>query len=256
MKKTLTEKILKIYGVLLAVCSLVAGICLMVACYGIYAAGGQQPYTYETVAAAFSPIRVPVYLWVVMILVSIVLRIIFPKAYKEPPLRNQPAMTLKRMHKRRDLNGGSDEVKAAVAKQRRLRKLLTILCIVVCGICFLLFLIYALNANHFHPSEINRSMVQAMYVLAPCLAVSAGFGVFAGYRSRASMLAESELLKQCPKRAQELQEKTLSEYIPLICKTVIIVLAVGLLVYGFISGGTADVLTKAKNICTECVGLG
>ena len=35
-------------------------------------------------------------------------------------------------------------------------------------------------------------------------------------------------------------------------------LAVGivLLVYGFFAGGTEDVLTKAVNICTECVGLG
>ncbi|MBQ8683609.1 MAG: thioredoxin [Clostridia bacterium] len=36
------------------------------------------------------------------------------------------------------------------------------------------------------------------------------------------------------------------------------VLAVGLalLVYGFATGGIADVLTKAVNICTECIGLG
>ena len=256
MIKTLTEKILKIYGVLLAICSLIAGICLMVACYGIYAAGGQQPYTYETVRAAFAPICVPIYLWIVMILVSIALRIIFPKAYKEPPLRNQPAMALKRMHKRRDLDAGSDTVKAAVAKQRRLRKLLVILCVVVCVICFAIFLVYALNTNNFHKSEISQSMVQAMYVLAPCLAVSGGFGLFVSYRVRASMLAESELLKECPKRAQALPEKVLPSYIPNICKTAFVVLAIGLLIYGFISGGTADVLTKAKNICTECVGLG
>ncbi len=256
MEKTLTEKLLKIYGILLAVCTVFVGICLMVACYGIYAAGGQQPYTPETVAAAFSPIRVPVYLWILMVLLSIAFRFIFPKAYKEPPLRNQPAMTLKRMHKRRDLDAGSDELKAAVAKQRRLRKTLSIVSAVVCGICFLLFLTHALNANNFHQSEINQSMIQAMYVLAPCLATSAGFGLFVSYRSRASMLTESELLKQCPKRTQELQEKTLPEYILPVCKTVLIVLAVGLLVYGFLSGGTADVLTKAKNICTECVGLG
>ena len=33
-------------------------------------------------------------------------------------------------------------------------------------------------------------------------------------------------------------------------------MAVGLLLYGFFAGGTADVLTKAVNICTECIGLG
>ena len=28
------------------------------------------------------------------------------------------------------------------------------------------------------------------------------------------------------------------------------------LVYGLVSGGTADVLAKAANICSECIGLG
>lgn len=37
---------------------------------------------------------------------------------------------------------------------------------------------------------------------------------------------------------------------------VILVAAVIILVYGYMHGGTADVLTKAINICTECVGLG
>ncbi|MBQ8580085.1 MAG: thioredoxin [Oscillospiraceae bacterium] len=29
-----------------------------------------------------------------------------------------------------------------------------------------------------------------------------------------------------------------------------------MIAYGAAAGGTADVLTKAVNICTECVGLG
>ncbi|MBO5868321.1 MAG: thioredoxin [Oscillospiraceae bacterium] len=32
--------------------------------------------------------------------------------------------------------------------------------------------------------------------------------------------------------------------------------AVFLFVFGLFTGGTQDVLTKAVNICTECVGLG
>jgi hypothetical protein len=41
-----------------------------------------------------------------------------------------------------------------------------------------------------------------------------------------------------------------------IAKYAILCLAVGILIYGFLLGGTKDVLTKAINICTECVGLG
>lgn len=33
-------------------------------------------------------------------------------------------------------------------------------------------------------------------------------------------------------------------------------IGIGIFVYGFFAGGTADVMTKAVNICTECVGLG
>ncbi|MBR4862977.1 MAG: thioredoxin [Oscillospiraceae bacterium] len=36
----------------------------------------------------------------------------------------------------------------------------------------------------------------------------------------------------------------------------LLVVAVSILVYGYFAGGTNDVLTKAINICTECVGLG
>lgn len=33
-------------------------------------------------------------------------------------------------------------------------------------------------------------------------------------------------------------------------------IGIGIFAYGFFAGGTADVMTKAVNICTECVGLG
>ncbi|MBQ7948195.1 MAG: thioredoxin [Clostridia bacterium] len=34
------------------------------------------------------------------------------------------------------------------------------------------------------------------------------------------------------------------------------VAGVGLFVFGIFNGGMADVLTKAINICTQCIGLG
>lgn len=37
---------------------------------------------------------------------------------------------------------------------------------------------------------------------------------------------------------------------------VLLAVAVALILWGFLAGGADDVLTKAVNICTECVGLG
>ena len=41
-----------------------------------------------------------------------------------------------------------------------------------------------------------------------------------------------------------------------VLRWVILAVAVVFLIWGYCIGGTADVLTKAINICTECVGLG
>ncbi|MBR6562374.1 MAG: thioredoxin [Clostridia bacterium] len=42
----------------------------------------------------------------------------------------------------------------------------------------------------------------------------------------------------------------------MIIRICLLLAAVAVLIYGLTSGGTADVLAKAKAICTECVGLG
>ena len=41
-----------------------------------------------------------------------------------------------------------------------------------------------------------------------------------------------------------------------IIRAALIVLAALLIVSGILNGGLRDVLYKAKNICTECIGLG
>ena len=70
-----------------------------------------------------------------------------------------------------------------------------------------------------------------------------------------SILKEIELLKQCPKKGAPQSESAK----PCHCAKVrcaILLAAAALALFGFFSGGTADVLTKAVNICTECIGLG
>lgn len=42
----------------------------------------------------------------------------------------------------------------------------------------------------------------------------------------------------------------------LIVRSSVLLIAVIFITYGFISGGAIAVLTKAVNICTECIGLG
>ncbi len=43
---------------------------------------------------------------------------------------------------------------------------------------------------------------------------------------------------------------------PELLRAGLLVLALGLIVLGVLNGGLRDVLIKAANLCTECIGLG
>ena len=70
------------------------------------------------------------------------------------------------------------------------------------------------------------------------------------------MKAELELLKTAPKESKIAPRKKASRNIAVYLRAGIALFALAILIFGFFAGGTADVLTKAVNICTECVGLG
>ncbi len=74
-----------------------------------------------------------------------------------------------------------------------------------------------------------------------------------------SLKKEIELSRQAPAhegepkqiRSPELKPQTVT-----IARTALVVLAVVFIIMGIANGGARDVLIKAVNICTECVGLG
>ena len=98
-------------------------------------------------------------------------------------------------------------------------------------------------------------MIRAMYVLLPGLAVSFATCVWFVHVRKSSLLKEIELVKQCPKKAALETETRKPDHTKKV-KFALLFAAAALALFGFFSGGTADVLTKAVNICTECIGLG
>ena len=249
-----TQKLLKIYKIALSCVIILAGICLMIACVGIYRSG-DAPFSREAVAAAFSPIAIPVYLCLIMVLGGFLLKLIFPAQAEKVGTLKQPAVILQRLQQKADLGSCDADLKAQILAQQQRRKNQKRICAAVLTVSALAFLIYALDGSHYHNSEINTSMIRAMWVLLPCLVVSFAACVWAVKAKNDSMNQEIELLKQCPKN------QTATAEAPRSCqgtkmRYVILLAAVALALFGFFSGGTADVLTKAVNICTECIGLG
>ena len=268
MNNNILKRIHQIYNVALSIVIVIAGLCLMNACLGIYQSG-KQPYSREAVAAAFGPIAFPVYLCIAMIAFGFLFELLAPTDTGKSKTPRAYLHLIKQLRDKKNLAECSKDLHTALEKEAKSRKLHTAISVIVLVISGGLFLSYALNGTHFHQSEINTSMIQAMYRLIPCVILSFGYGIFTLYHNRASMEREIELLKQAPaldvaiatenKRIStetELKQQQVSDKNILIFRNACLCLGLFLLIYGFLSGGTADVLTKAINICTECIGLG
>lgn len=259
MKKENLVRFHRIYGILLSISIVVAGICLIAGCLTIYFTG-ERIYSREIVADTFSGIALPVYICLALTVIGFFLELFMqPKVSAPKPVKNYTHI-LNRLLSTQDMNGCDEALLKSIHKEQKNRKLHTTIRTILLCVSSIVFLAYALNGEHFHQSEITASMIHAMWLLIPCLAVPFAYAVFTVYYNTKSLQREIELTKQLP--ASEIKSTPAKEATGTSEKSVntlrfaLLFVGVAILVYGFISGGTIDVLTKAINICTECIGLG
>lgn len=255
MTKERCTRIRLVYGVIQSLSIAAAAVCLMVACVSIYRQGN-HPFSREAVAEVFSGIAVPIYLCLALILGGFLLDLFLPGDAAKPKMKKQTELILRRLQRKADLDTCDESLRSAILAQRsrraKHRKIRTIVLI----LASVLFLTYGANPNNFHQSEINSSMARAMLVMLPCLAPCFGYALFVERASGASMEQEIELLKKIAPSGSKYEPEAAPVRNPRAVRTVILAVGIAFLIYGFLAGGTVDVLTKAINICTECVGLG
>ena len=253
------KRIHQICGIAASISLLTAGILLMIACYGIYSSG-DQPFSREAVAAAFAPISLPIYLCAALVVLGILADMFLPKVNTANKPEKQLNLILQRLHAKTDLSKCGTELQAQITAQQRSRKLHRTNRTALTVLASAIFLSFALNAENFHQTQINESMIRAMYLLAPCLCIPFGYSIFTAFHAKSSLQKEIDLLKTAPKEALRTpvaqSEPAPNEKRIKLARWALLIAGVVILVYGFFMGGTADVLTKAINICTECVGLG
>lgn len=232
----------------------ISGVCLMVQCVSIYRSG-DHPFSREVVAAHFSPIAIPISITLLLIAATFLLELLLPGEEKTVPAEKQYHLILKRLREKKDTSQCGEDLRSAIEAQRRRRITGHRLRAAVCVLCAAVFLSYGMNSGNFHQTEINSSMIRAMWVLLPCLSVAFILALWTAKRDQASIRREIDLLKQAP-ASQTAPAVPDTDKKEALLRRAVLVIGISLLVFGFLTGGTADVLTKAVNICTECVGLG
>ena len=257
------KRIHLVYGIVLSVITIFAGICFIAACLNIYRSGvasdAAQIYTRQIVAESFAKIALPVYACLVLVIGGMLLDLALPiEKKKVKPEKNLP-LILSRLHEKTDLDACDAELCTAIQKQRSLRKRMVLGSGILLVLGFVLFLIYACDGNNWAANS-TPSMVTAVVVLFGRLAVPFAFTVYSTYRYRKSLEKEIELMRQAaatsPKTAEAAPKKATCNCKANALRIALIGISVALVILGACNEGTADILTKAVNICTECVGLG
>lgn len=245
-------------SVAVSMMTVVSGLLLMAACLQIYQSGGDQIYTPEKVAAAFAPIALPIYITLGLMAVSFLLAVILPAEKKRLPAQKQYAFLLAKAYEKADLQLCNAELLQKLEQEQKKRRLALALSLAVWGIGGIVFIPYACNGSNYS-SELHlatESIVAVIWWLLPCSLIPTAGSIFAAYYCQKSMIRELELVKFAPKATSPLPKETKAAQTLQYVRLAIAVLAVAMIVGGFIAGGTADVLAKAVAICTECVGLG
>lgn len=244
----------RIFGIVLSISIIIAGLCLISACLSIYYSG-DKPYSPQSVKEAFSKISIPVFVFLALTIFSFILDFALPVLNEKVKIKKISEMNLLALSEKKSIADAPGEILTSINRQRNLRLIHTLIRTLLICIGAAVFLIYALNPANFHSSEINSSMISAMWVLTPCVIVPFGYSVFTAFFFDRSYSRETELLKKLP-NSESIDKKSDKKTFVDITRIVILAVAAALLIYGLIMGGTADVLTKAVNICTECIGLG
>lgn len=231
----------------------VSGVFMTRACIMMYLA---DAYSRESAVSAVSSSLIILIPAVLFAVAGLIFEFMTDSKIDDTPNRKDTKSILERFTAKKDIANCDPELASLIKNERKRRKIRTILLSVVTAVPTALILAYSLNGNNFS-TDINASVIDAMKLIIPYSIITFAFAIYTVYRNEKSIVRETELLKKAPDGdKKEAVKKCDGYYCREVTKVVLLVVGIGLFIYGYLSGGIEDVLTKAVNICTECIGLG
>lgn len=263
------------YGIFLSVFTGVVGLLFVIQAVRILAAGGwvQGAYTREIVGKMLFPVSIPFFIWIAAIIAGFVLSVVYPYAPRRS-VKVSERTTRNRLLKRLP-EGSGEEYESGLKRVRGEKKSRTIVffaCLAVCLACGIASAVYVFNRKHFTGVVINDAMLNMLINVGPWLLVAFACCIGATLFEKYSLNREINALKtliannkgnpvvaaNAPQNATVAKIKGVlhSRYTVWGVRGAVAVFGVTFVILGILNEGVRDVLIKAINICTECIGLG
>ena len=250
------------YKTLMSVMLAVSGILLIYSCVSIYNLG-DRPFTAENISNAFSKIAIPIYATAVLALLGLAFTVFGPQKDESCKSTQNKKKTAERLEKKLDISLCSNEISQEIKNAKKRILVSRTIFVSISVIALLPALIYVISPSSY-TMEYNESIIRACLCILPCVLVSATAQFILSYLDNANYdklisaqkLAIASGAKKASSDIDTSRTGNASKRIILISRVAVLVLAVVFIIDGITNGGFSDVLIKAINICTECIGLG
>ena len=250
------------YKTLLSVMLAVSGILLIYFCVSIYNLG-DRPFTQENIAEAFSKIAIPIYATVIAVVIGAVASLFTARKSEAQKSVANKKKTAERLEKRLDISKCPDETVRDLKEAKKRIMVTRVIFISLSVAAFIPALIYVFLPSSY-TMEYNGSVIRACLYILPCALVSALSQITLSYLDNANynkLISQIKLaissgakkettVNETEKNSQVAQKTVLAFRIAVLAVSAVFIIE------GITNGGFSDVLIKAINICTECIGLG
>lgn len=261
MKTINSKRLWQIYSLFLMFFTIIMGVLFIVEISNIYYSGLESNttiYSKEIINQHLHKLIIPIILYVLSIIGGVVLSIV----YKINLDKTQPSLqtTCDVLFSNLPESAKQDPQYEGVRCERKSRLIAKVLLIIACAIAATVCLVYLLQIDNFHKSgdllEQAKNMIR--YIL-PWFLITVLLFFFITVYFTFSYFKEKKYLKELIKAyrkkginiSQEKSEKAIR-----IIQYSLLIVSICFIVIGVLQGDTKEVLIKASNLCTECIGLG
>lgn len=262
------EKIQQIYSIAISVLVVAVGIAFICVAAEIYYSNRDTGviFTQEIVVERLRILAISFGI----LIVAIAAGVVFPLYEVRAKFTSENAARL--LESRLPSDGEGEEYQVALARFNKLNKLRLVLWAVEGAVllaCAIATLCYMLNTANFPSENITAEIFALVSNVLPWIAIAFVALIVGTVLSNVIATKRVTEIKALIKLGngqhaspEQLQfvatlRKLLSNNITLwVVRGIVFVVAVTFIVIGILNGGAHDVLIKAINICTECIGLG
>lgn len=256
----------------LAVLTVAVALLFIIEVADIYYSGDEVVFSREIVGERLKILVAPMVIWIVAVIACFVLSVLYPSAEKKK--KTSEYERVRRLKKKIPVCDGEEfaTAKKELFKYETVRYVLYGVASCFAVATAIVAIVYLSDVGRFRSGKINTDILLLVKNVFPFIIVS--FALFISAVIYDALTAKKELKlisvmlvtgKGKPIVSNPLTEKitpikqTLtknSEKIIWVTRAVVFVVAVVFIGLGISNGGVRDVLYKAVNICTECIGLG